>query len=64
VREFEAAGVIDNKFGAVTLLIGDTNGKRSCLNFLKRIDQPNLRISGWSCQGRRYRPGGPPSPAR
>ena len=52
-RELEAAGVIDSKFGAVTLLrvIGDTEGKRSCLGFLRRIDQPNLRISGWSCQG-------------
>jgi hypothetical protein len=53
VREFEAAGVIDSKFGAVTLLgpIGDSDGARSCLSFLKRIEQPNLRISGWSCQG-------------
>ena len=53
VREIEAAGVIDSKFGAVTLLrvIGDAEGKRACLGFLRRIDQPNLRISGWSCQG-------------
>ena len=26
-------------------------GNRACLSFLKRIDQPHLRISGWSCQG-------------
>jgi hypothetical protein len=23
----------------------------ACLGFLKRLDQPYLRISGWSCQG-------------
>jgi hypothetical protein len=53
LRELEAAGIIDSKFGAVTLLrvIGDTDGKRSCLGFLRRVDAPNLRISGWSCQG-------------
>ena len=22
-----------------------------CLGFIKRVDGPNLRISGWSCQG-------------
>jgi hypothetical protein len=27
------------------------DGARSCLGFLKRLDEPNLRISGWSCQG-------------
>jgi len=53
VREFEAAGVIDSKFGAVPLqrLTGESEGAPSCIHFLKRIDQPNLRISGWSCQG-------------
>jgi hypothetical protein len=52
-RELEAAGVIDSKFGAVTLLrpAGNAAGARSCLGFLKRLDQPNLQISGWSCQG-------------
>jgi hypothetical protein len=51
--QIEAAGIIDSKFGAVTLLrlIGDADGNRSCLGFLKRLDQPNLRLSGWSCQG-------------
>jgi hypothetical protein len=49
-RELEAAGVIDTKFGTVTLLRhpGDA---RSCLGFIKRLDEPNLQISGWSCQG-------------
>ena len=52
-RELEAAGIVDSKFGTVTLLrqAGDAGGMRSCLGFLKRLDEPNLRISGWSCQG-------------
>jgi hypothetical protein len=53
VRDLETAGVIDSKFGTVTLLRrpDDADGAPSCLGFLKRIDEPNLRISGWSCQG-------------
>ena len=52
-RQIEAAGVIDSKFGPVMLLrLPDPAGKaRSCLGFLKGIEQPSLRISGWSCQG-------------
>jgi hypothetical protein len=52
-RALEAAGIIDSKFGTVTLLrlAGDADGTGSCLGFLKRLDEPNLRISGWSCQG-------------
>ncbi|HLX17098.1 MAG TPA: hypothetical protein VKS24_18085 [Bradyrhizobium sp.] len=52
-RELEAAGVIDSKFGAVTLLrfTGTPDGAKSCLSFFKRIDEPALQISGWSCQG-------------
>ncbi len=52
-RELEAAGVIDSKFGAVTLLrfTGTQDGAKSCLGFFKRIDDPALQISGWSCQG-------------
>ena len=52
-RELEAAGVIDSKFGTVTLLRhpGDADGARSCLGFVKRLDEPRLQISGWSCQG-------------
>jgi hypothetical protein len=53
-RELEAAGIIDSKFGAVTLLrlAGLARGDApACLGFLKRLDQPDLRISGWSCQG-------------
>jgi hypothetical protein len=52
MRELQAAGVIDSKFGAVTLLgLIDRDGARPCLGFMKGFDQPNLRISGWSCQG-------------
>ena len=48
----EAAGIIDSKFGAVKLrLMADAGGNSTCLRFFKRIEQPHLRISGWSCQG-------------
>jgi hypothetical protein len=44
----ESATSIDSKFGPVTLLrrSGD-----ACLGFLKAIEQPPLRISGFVCQG-------------
>jgi hypothetical protein len=53
MRELEAAGVIDSKFGTVTLLrlVGGADNSRSCLGFIKRVDEPGFRISGWSCQG-------------
>ena len=49
----ETAGVIESKFGPVTLLrlAGEANGAASCLGFIKHLDEPGLRISGWSCQG-------------
>ncbi len=52
-RELEAAGVIESKFGPVTLLrlTGDPNDAASCLGFLKQLDEPGVRISGWSCRG-------------
>jgi hypothetical protein len=51
-RELEAAGIIDSKFGTVTLLRPvSSDAAASCLGFLKRVDQPNFRISGWTCQG-------------
>jgi len=52
-RDLEAAGLIDSKFGAVTLLrpAGNADETRSCLGFIKRLEQPSLQISGWSCQG-------------
>jgi hypothetical protein len=51
MRELQAAGVIDSKFGAVTLLGLGGGAARPCLGFMKGFDQPDLRISGWSCQG-------------
>jgi len=55
-RELEATGVIDTKFGSVTLLhhAGSEDGVGGCLGFLRRIDDPALRISGWSCAGNNY----------
>jgi hypothetical protein len=52
-RELEAAGVIDSKFGTVILLrpAGAADDARACLGFVKRLDEPRLHISGWSCQG-------------
>lgn len=48
----EAAGLVESKFGAVALL-REAGGisARSCLGFFKTIDDPAVRISGWSCQG-------------
>jgi hypothetical protein len=49
----EAAGIIDSKFGPVTLLrLADgADGGRPCLGFVRRVDEPGLQLSGWSCQG-------------
>ena len=50
--ELETSGVLDSKFGPVPLLrqagVSEAN---SCLAFFKRIDDPALQISGFSCQG-------------
>ncbi|GKQ53870.1 hypothetical protein [Bradyrhizobium sp. Ce-3] len=52
IRELEAAGIVDSKFGSVTLLRpARQQGSRACLGFLKQADAPDLRISGWTCQG-------------
>lgn len=51
-RELEAAGIVDSKFGNVTLLRPKPGERaRACLGFLRQIDTPNVRISGWTCQG-------------
>jgi hypothetical protein len=52
-RELEAAGMVDSKFGPVALFrvagrAGETSG---CLGFAKSLDNPTLRISGFTCQG-------------
>jgi len=51
--ELEAAGIVESKFGTIALLrpIGTNEGAEGCLAFSKRIDDPALQISGWSCQG-------------
>lgn len=51
-RGLKAAGIVDSKFGSVTLLRpARQDGSRACLGFLKQADAPDLRISGWTCQG-------------
>jgi hypothetical protein len=51
--ELEPAGLVDSKFGMVTLLrrTGDAEAARSCLGFIRRFATPDLQVSGWSCQG-------------
>jgi hypothetical protein len=54
VRELETAGLIDSKFGTVTLLRligGGADSARACLGFIQQVSGSNVRISGWSCQG-------------
>jgi hypothetical protein len=50
---FEAAGMIESKFGNVALLrqAGASEGFGACLGFFRQIHDPALQISGWSCQG-------------
>jgi hypothetical protein len=51
-RELQPAGLVDSKFGAVALLgLIDRGGAPACLGFIKQFAQPDVRISGWSCQG-------------
>jgi hypothetical protein len=50
--ELEAAGVIESKFGTVALLRqAGANDAAACLGFFKSIEDPGLKISGFSCQG-------------
>jgi hypothetical protein len=50
--ELETAGVLDSKFGPVALLRRAGRAEaNSCLAFFKRVDDPALQISGFSCQG-------------
>jgi hypothetical protein len=55
--ELEAAGIVESKFGTVALLRplaakeGAKDSADACLAFSKRIDDPRLQISGWTCQG-------------
>jgi hypothetical protein len=52
-HELEAAGIVDSKFGPVALFraAGRTEDASACLGFLKNLDNPAVRISGWTCQG-------------
>ena len=52
-RELEAAGIIDSKFGAVTLFrrVGGVEPAHACLRFYKHVEEPKFRLSGWSCLG-------------
>jgi hypothetical protein len=51
--ELEPAGVVDSKFGMVTLLRRTDDGEaaRPCLGFVRRFEAPDLQISGWWCRG-------------
>lgn len=52
-RELEAAGIIDSKFGTISLFrsTAGTETARACPRFFKRVDDSGLKISGWSCLG-------------
>ena len=52
-RELEAAGLVDSKFGPITLFrrIGGADAGRACLRFYRHVDEPKFRLSGWSCLG-------------
>jgi hypothetical protein len=51
MREIAGEGIVDSKFGPVTLLGFVPDHAKRCLGFLKNLETANLRISGWSCQG-------------
>ena len=44
----DVLGTADSKFGPVALL---RTSDSACLGFLKAVDQPILRLSGYVCQG-------------
>jgi hypothetical protein len=49
--ELETSGVLDSKFGAVSLLRQAGRAEASsCLAFFKRNDDPALQFSGFSCE--------------
>jgi hypothetical protein len=53
MREIAGEGIIESKFGQVTLLgfADQASDPKRCLGFMKNLEAANLRISGWSCQG-------------
>lgn len=54
VRDVQADGVIDSKFGPVALVAFSTQaaGKSfNCTGFVRSFDDPQVQISGWTCGG-------------
>jgi hypothetical protein len=51
MQEIAGEGIVDSKFGPVTLFGIVPGDARHCLGFMKNLEAANLRISGWSCQG-------------
>ena len=50
--DLEGAGVVDTKFGLAPLFHrAGAKERGSCIGFIKRIDDPALEISGFSCHG-------------
>ena len=61
VREVQADGVIDSKFGPVSLVAfsREAAGKTlNCTGFARSFDDPGLQISGWTCGGAAQQPAG------
>lgn len=51
-NELETAGIIESKFGPVTLLRQSGGvSTQTCLGFLSLAGETGLRLSGWSCRG-------------
>ena len=54
VRDVQAGGVIESKFGPVSLVAFSTQaaGKRlNCTGFARSFDDPLVQVSGWTCGG-------------
>jgi hypothetical protein len=49
--EAQTAGVVDTKFGLVSLLrfSGAPAASQACLGFVKTFEAPQIKLSGWSC---------------
>jgi hypothetical protein len=50
--DVKPAGVIDGKFGAVSLVdfaIAPDGRERRCLGFARAFDDPSIQIAGWYC---------------
>lgn len=50
--DVKTAGVLDGKFGAVSLVdfaIAPNGHERRCLGFARAFDDPSMQIAGWYC---------------